>query len=115
MSYDIMIGKRQWNYTFNLRRFFENYIYISCYVDGIDMEIAGLDAINNETGKVAAHTLERALIAITQDVGTNGSKWMAEQWNPENNWGCWEGAFAMLVNIYMSCLRNPNDKITVHK
>lgn len=92
MSYDIDIGPRDFNYTYNLAKFFTRYS-VNPYSD-----LEGL------TGSQSASRISAALESIVQE-----STEVLNQYDPPNGWGSWPSALKFLMEVRDACIENPEE------
>jgi len=101
MSYDIEIGDREFNYTYNLARFFHTFIRD-------EIGTTGLQALHGKKGKEAAALLGEAFEEIGQNFydEERGYFGFAAAYDPENGWGDTYGATLLLGKLLAACAAN---------
>lgn len=91
MSYDIDIADEDFNYTWNMSRFFSRF---------------GVHPYNDMRGRyteMVADKIDFALEAVSKfDDGV-----LSERYDPDNKWGNVPGAVDWLTRIREACLRHP--------
>lgn len=107
MSYDLDIGDRYFNYTWNLSGFFREFMK--------DGDKEGLECLGGMTGKEAASFLRNALEEIQYDSrkrenGTPTWKYFSEKYDPENYWGDVMSATLFITDLYFASIDNPKRK-----
>lgn len=113
MSYDIDIGRENFNYTSNVARLFYDHI------PATDEERGGLHSLNGLTGKQAAEVLRVAFDQIDRSVMRDwndtdvGEPKFCGRYDPANGWGSTVGALVFLARIMAACHANPRCKVRV--
>ena len=112
MSYDVIIGDADLNYTYNVGQLFYDHIAKE-YGRGGLFEIDGL------TGKEAAAVLAKALDAIDASVLRDwrstdvGEPVFCARYDAPNGWGSTLGAILFLARIMAACHANPRKKVRI--
>lgn len=106
MSYDIDIGDREFNYTFNMSKLFYDHIPNEGKGGGI-RELADI------TGAVGVTVIAAALSRLADTVISMGETPMRAKYDAENKWGSTLGAVIWLGGILSACVDNPNEIIKV--
>lgn len=107
MSYDLQIGDRDFNYTWNLGDFFREYIKSDT--------TEGLEALHNATGKESSVLLRSALERIKSDSykrdnGQPAWKYFGEKYDPDNYWGDVMSATLFITGLYFAACDNPRKR-----
>lgn len=112
MSYDVWIGDKSFNYTFNVSKLFYDHIPDTGKGGGL-REIDGL------TGKAVVEILAPAFDAINR---TRTKVWRADvvgdpefcaRYDAPNGWGSAIGAICFLAEILAACALNPRRRLRV--
>lgn len=90
MSYDVYVAGEAFNYTYNLAQFFKDFGVRPVEWDG---QKAGGVAV------LIANAFPR--ISVQGTAGLDG-------YNPDNDWGSWQGATIWLTDVMVACLENPD-------
>lgn len=96
MSYDVTVGDDDFNYTYNLGRFFRAFEARPVDWDG-------------RPADVVATKITRALHQIT--VFANLWPGLLDHYNPPNGWGSWQGAVKFLTDVMIACIENPDSTV----
>ena len=92
MGYAMSLGQDDFNYTYNVSK-----MWYSCYPD------KGIREIYGKTGRDAAPILFK-LAEYMQD---NKDKLL--EFEPENGWGSFDGAYEFVLKLLDSSLRQPDE------
>lgn len=106
MSYDVTIGDRDFNYTYNVSRLF--YDHIEDTGKG-----GGLRELNGLTGRQASVVLGAAFERITQTYRKLCEPRFCALYDSPNGWGSTVGALLFLANILSACADNPRFRVRV--
>lgn len=112
MSYDISIGDEDFNYTYNMAKFFHRFIVVENFEN--DEELTGLQALNGLTGKVAIRVLERALKEAERAFYTEGRSEFLRTYDSQNGWGDTYSATIFLSLMIAACSRNKKGIVRVY-
>lgn len=88
MSYDVTVGTQEFNYTYNMGKFFGDF--------GV-----------HPTADLEGLTRESAMIAIASAfiiLAAKDYEELCDKYDAKNGWGDVEGATRFLGNIYLACL-----------
>jgi hypothetical protein len=108
MSYDVLVGDKSYNYTYNLGNLFAEFLLPDATPK------PGIYALDGMSGKEAAGFINEALEAIayaTRKAGGVGA--MGSRYNAKNGWGDFHGAVMFLALIGSACAAKPKKKIRV--
>ncbi len=117
MSYDVSIGNQEYNYTFNLARFFHEHIIN-------DEGTTGLASLKGMTGYDAGVVLLKAFQRIDDErmrrfdddrnkTCIDVDSELYQIYTPDNGWGSYTGALIFLSKLMASCFVNPNATVEV--
>lgn len=108
MSYDIDIGDREFNYTYNLSKFFHEFIRD-------ELGVTGLQALHGKKGKEAAVLLGKAFEEISQKLYAEKKNYgmFAAEYDPDNGWGNTYGATLLLGDLLAACAANRKATVIV--
>jgi hypothetical protein len=95
MSYDVTIGKMDFNYTSNMSKFFQE---IGAYP--IRFHGAETDEVAAEIGRALAKVSTMTLAEL-------------EEYDAPNGWGSWASACRWLFEIMQECIGNPGLAVAV--
>lgn len=93
MSYDVIVGQKSYNFTYNLGPFFRE--FIPCEATG---EV-GIFYLAGKRGKEVASLLNEALERITTELHKQGQAPFLRKYNAANGWGDTLGAIMFLALI----------------
>lgn len=110
MSYDITIGDEEFNYTYNLARFFHAVIEHENKDGNI---YTGLNALHGLTGRQAISVLEEALRVCVAESYSRGRDSFLKLYDADNGWGDTYGATLLLGLMIAACSRNKKAIIEV--
>ena len=126
MSYDISVGEKNWNVTYNLGKMFHEHIPAVEQDDGI-VTNSGLKRLNNMKGKDAVPIIgqfftnlykERNQLAVKRHNNfndeTRGEPELSEKYDPKNGWGSMIGGLIFLGELMAECALHPESVIDVH-
>lgn len=91
MSYDIDVGTQEFNYTYNMGKFFKDF-----GVHPRDMH-----------GEPPYEVAFRISLALTK-IPLYGLEDLKSEYDAPNGWGTVEGATRFLMDIYMACITEPD-------
>jgi hypothetical protein len=107
MSYDLHIGHYDFNYTWNLGKFFRDYIKYD--------EKEGLEALSGLTGKQSYEVLSAALKNIKsasykRPNGIPAWQYFSKQYDPDNYWGDVMSATLFIAELMIAANDNKRKK-----
>lgn len=112
MSYDVSIGDKDFNYTFNVSQFFRDHIHV-------EGNVSGLRGIDGLTGEAALTVLAEAFEEINRtrlrlwDRNVVGEPAFCRTYDAPNGWGSVIGAIVFLARIMAACAANPREIVRV--
>ena len=112
MSYDVSIGDRDFNMTWNVGKLF--YDHIPDAGNG-----GGLNEINGKTGRAACQIIGDAFERIDRtrhelwDSGSVGEPKFCDRYDALNGWGSAVGGLVFLAMILSACADNPRKRVRV--
>jgi hypothetical protein len=92
MSYDISIGKEDFNYTYNVAP-----MWYDCY------EKNGIREFYDMTGRDSLPVLRK----LRNHMEDNADR--LREMNPENGWGSFDGALAFVNKLIVAAMNNPEE------
>ncbi len=113
MSYDISVGREDFNYTSNIAKLFYDHITAS------DEGRGGLHELTGKTGRQAAMILADAFNRIKSTKmklwshGVTGEPAFCAKYDAPNGWGSAVGGLILLAQIMAACHANPRAKVQV--
>lgn len=107
MSYDVLVGDKSYNYTYNLGNLFAEFLLPDATPK------PGIYALDGMRGKEAAYFINEALENIQTAIRQRGEENFAAQYQPKNNWGSVSGAIMFLALIGSACAAKPKKTIRV--
>jgi hypothetical protein len=113
MSYDIDIGDRDFNVTFNIAPLFYDHI------PGEDGGRGGLHALHDKTGKQALGILTDAMERIDKtsmrdwELDAVGEPKFCARYDAKNGWGSTVNGLIFLARLTAACANNPRCKVKV--
>lgn len=107
MSYDVLVGDKSYNYTYNLGNLFCEFLLPAA------APRPGIYALDGMTGREAAGFINEALESIQIAIRQRGLEPFVAQYRPKNDWGDAHGAIMFLALIGTACAAKPKKRVRV--
>lgn len=105
MSYDVDVGEADFNYTYNLSRFFHAHIRVG--------EETGLRSLDGMTGAQAVKALDEAFDSARDELREVGDAELRRRYEPSNGRGSLYGATLFLAELQAACAANRRKRVRV--
>lgn len=105
MSYDVSVGKADFNYTYNLSKFFHAHVRVG--------EETGLQSLDGMTGAQAVKVLDEAFDSARGELWEVGEAELRRRYEPSNGWGSLYGATLFLAELRAACAANGRKRVRV--
>ena len=113
MSYDVSIGRENYNYTYNVSKLFYDHI----------LDVGAGGGINELDGKTGKQCVSILADSIRRMDDTRINLWQADEvgephfcakYDSPNGWGSALGGIVFLSRILSECALNPRAKVRVY-
>lgn len=107
MSYDVDIGKEEFNHTSN------TYLFFAEILPGNDQTPEGINGLNSMTGAEAAGYIALGLERARSMFLDMKEEEIREKYDSKNGWGTVYTSILFLSRIMHACNENPFSKVSV--
>lgn len=95
MSYDVTVGEQEFNYTYNMARFFSRY------------DVNPVRDLDGQYPEVVAERIAEVFVSVAEC----DMEELSQRYDSPNGWGSVDTALRFLFDVYMACLTEEADVV----